>query len=379
MKKVGVLMMVKNEKDSIEVSLNSTKGYFDVIIVFDTGSDDGTVDIIRRVCKKNDQVLYLKEGVFKSFPESRNEALEFAETIDVDYILMMDAGDEFQTKKSRIEFLLMFNNIPSHLSFDIGLIQQKWLDDVNGKLSDHFDCRLVKNKIGVRYDEKYPVHEQVERADELKNCNFGDNFWLYQDRVKYGGSTKKRYMRDIELLSKAEGNKRNLYFLAQSYMSVEDYKNGFKYNVLSYQCKGEKGSHFADEKFTLVRIAYCAMRCGMIETSVKYLKKIINECEEVPVDAYVYLFDIHIKKNESDKVIDYVEDLYNLKKPDIVTSSIRLVNHFFYDYLRYNLISIVCLMSNKKLDIGKKSIEKIMREGKREDMHNYEIYKRISL
>jgi glycosyltransferase involved in cell wall biosynthesis len=371
---IGVLMMVKNEEESMRVTMESIKDHFDVVIVFDTGSTDQTIEVIKSMCLKNKQKLYLKEGVFVSFPESRNEALAFAEQVSCEYLLMMDAGDEFRTKKSKRELEMMFRTVPSHLEFDIGLIKQQWLDDSAGKISDHFDCRLVKNHKGIRYDVKYPVHEQVEKADVLRNSNFGDNFYLYQDRVKYGGSTKKRYARDIELLGKAEANKRNLYFLAQSYMSIEDWKNGFKYNVLSYQCKGENENMFGDEKFTLIRIAYCAMRNNMMKTAVKYLLKVREEYDEVPVDVYVYLFDIYIKRNEGGQLLEYVDELYNLKKPDMVTSSIRLVNHYFYDYLRYNLISVVCLMTNQKLDLGKKALEKILGYNKPEDHHNHGIY-----
>ena len=123
---IGVLMMVKNEQDSIKLTIDSTKNYFKNIIVFDTGSTDNTVQIIKDTCAKNKQVLHLKEGHFKSFPESRNEALEFANTFSFKYILMMDAGDEFQTKMSFKEFHKFIESIPSHV--DIGIIKQKWLE-----------------------------------------------------------------------------------------------------------------------------------------------------------------------------------------------------------------------------------------------------------
>ena len=75
-----VLIMVKNEEESIKLTIDSTQKYFKHILVFDTGSTDKTVDIIKKTCEKNNQILHLKQGIFKSFPESRNEALEFANT-----------------------------------------------------------------------------------------------------------------------------------------------------------------------------------------------------------------------------------------------------------------------------------------------------------
>lgn len=366
---ICVLMMVKNEEESIKLSIDSTKQYFENIIVFDTGSTDNTVEIIQKTCKKNNQTLHLKRGVFKSFPESRNEALAFADTFPYKYILMMDAGDEFQTKMSKKEFYKFIDSIPSHI--DIGIVKQKWLEKKDSSLSDHYDCRFIKNHLNIKYDLTFPVHEQVCNADMLSNSNFGDAFWLYQDRIKYGGSSEKRYQRDIDMLSKAEPNKRNLYFLAQSYMSVNDFKNGFKYNVLSYQHPDK----FFDETFTLVRIAFCAIQIKLFDVAVKYLEMLFK-LEETPVDAYIYYFDIHIKLNKIEKVVPYIKTLYNLEKPS-VTSSIRLTNHYFYDYLRYNLLSIACLMSNKELEIGKASCLKALPYNKPDDLHNMKIYDQL--
>ena len=368
---ISVLMMVKNEAESIKLSIDSTKKYFDTIIVFDTGSTDNTVDIIKETCLKNKQTLHLKQGTFKSFPESRNEALELADQFPFKYILMMDAGDEFKTDKTKQEFLKMIQTIPD--TFDIGLVKQRWLEKVGASSSDHFDCRMVKNHHNIRYDLTYPVHEQVCNPDDLISFNFGDAFYLYQDRLKFGGSSEKRYHRDIEMLSKAVPNKRNLYFLAQSYMSIEDFKNGFKYNVLSYEVK-HNGSY--DDKFTLVRIAFCAMKIKLYDIAVKYLD-ISLKSDEPPIDSYVYYFDIHIKLQKYDKLLPYIKPLFEMEKPG-VTSSIKLVNHYFYDYLRFNLISIACLLNNKELEIGKKACERILSYDKHDDIHNYKIYLSIS-
>ena len=369
---ICVLMMVKNESESIKVSIESTKNYFQDIVIFDTGSTDNTIEIIKETCLKNNQRLYLKEGVFKSFPESRNDALDFANTVPHKYILMMDAGDEFKTDKTKKEFHEMIKNIPNE-GFDIGIIKQKWLEKKGSSISDHFDCRMVKNHCNIRYDITYPVHEQVSHAETLRSMNFGDNFWLYQNRVKYGGSSEKRYNRDIEMLLKAVPNKRNLYFLAQSYMSVDDYKNGYKYNLLSYREK--TCGNFFDEKFTLVRIAFCAIQIKMFDVATKYLD-ILLKSEEPPVDAYIYYFDLNIKMRKTEKLIPYVKKLYEMDKPSL-TSSIKLVNHYFYDYLRFNLISIACLMNNNELEIGKKACLKAVAYNKPDDLHNINIYNQI--
>lgn len=362
---IAVLMMVKNEADSIKLTIDSFKEYIKPVIIFDTGSTDDTIKIIKETCKKNKQVLHLLEGSFKSFPESRNEALAFADTFRYKNLLLMDAGDEFKTSFSKTEFLNFIEKIPENI--DIGLITQKWLEKKD--LSDHMDCRFVRNHRNICYDLTFPVHEQVCNADVLKSCMFGDAFYLYQDRIKFGGSSEKRYARDVELLSKAEPNKRNLYFLAQSYMSMDDFKNGFKYNVKCY----ESGDKNFNNKFVLVRVAYCAIQIKLYDVAIKYLELIFKEDPEPPVDAYVYYFDLSIKQNKLLRVLPHIKTLYEMEKPSM-QSSIKLVNHYFYDYLRFNLLSIVCLMTKQHLDIGRNAIEKILNYQKPDDIHNYRMY-----
>ena len=344
-KKVAVLLMIKNEENSIELTINSTKNYFNTIIALDTGSTDKTIEIIKKTCSSNNQKLYLKETIFKSFPESRNDALEYANSLThIDFLLLMDAGDEFKLEKSVQELTNMFNKIPSEYNY--GIVKQRWLN--KNDLDDHCDIRLVRNNENFRYDIKYPVHE---RFKNVKNdiINLTDIFYLYQDRNKYALSTEKRYKKDIELLLKAEHNKRNLYFLAQSYMSIDDFENGFKYNLKCYETPEENMNEF-DDKFTLVRIGYCAMRCKMSKEIIfKYLIK-ATECIEPPVDAFVYILRYSIDNNIPHESLPYLKKLSKLQKPN---SSNTLVNNNFYDYVRWHLISIVTLLCGEELMLGK--------------------------
>ena len=83
----------KNEKDVIERCLNSVKPIIDCWVIVDTGSTDGTQEIIKKCMKDFPGDLY--ERPWKNFGHNRNEALDFART-KADYVLIMDADDMLQ-------------------------------------------------------------------------------------------------------------------------------------------------------------------------------------------------------------------------------------------------------------------------------------------
>jgi hypothetical protein len=278
----------------------------------------------------------------------------------------MDAGDEFRCDKSKKELFKIINDIPAQYNF--GLVRQQWLDSSVG-LSEHCDVRLVRNHQNCKYDIRYPVHEKFKNVSGY--VDLSKLFCLYQDRIKYGGNTEKRFEKDIHLLLNAFPCKRNYYFLAQSYMSINDFKNGFKYNVLSIE-KNDDEDMDTDQKFTYVRAGFCAMKCNLPPQIIfQYLSKAI-EFDEPPIDAFIYIFKYCIENNCQERAVPYIKKLADLKKP---TDNIQLVNHEFYDYTRWHLISVLCLMTRKDLIIGKLSCRKaIAAKNRPDDINNLKLF-----
>jgi len=372
--------MIKNEEQSIAVTLNSTKNYFKHIIVYDTGSTDNTIQIVKDCCHKNNQILHLKQGIFKDFPTSRNESLEFAESVCVNKLILMDAGDEFRTNHKPNDFLNIINKFPYYC----GIIKQQWLMN-NNNIEEHSDIRFLYNHKGLRYNLDYPVHEMIKIINTEKNNNvaiIADVFLLYQDRIKYGSSTEKRYSKDIKLLLEAKHNKRNFFFLAQTYMSINDFHNGYKYNLLTISTNDDDNDNDDDTYNTTpyIRAGYCAMMCNYSEdtiisnllTSIKINK---DKSIEPPIDPYIYILKYYMDNNNPDKALVYIDDLMNLDIKNQEGS--KNVNLYFYDYTRWNLISVICLMCNQKLDKGFQALNKIIHYNKANDLQNLKMYNAI--
>lgn len=85
-------MIVKDEAPVIRRCLESVRPLIDSWVILDTGSSDGTQDVIREVL--GDLPGALHESPFNGFDASRSEAIDLAMARgDADYLLFIDADD----------------------------------------------------------------------------------------------------------------------------------------------------------------------------------------------------------------------------------------------------------------------------------------------
>jgi len=251
---IGLLMMVKNENKRLHVSLNSVIGHVDALIIFDTGSTDNTIDIIRNFSETHKINLYLIQGEFTNFSISRNTSLHYADSIGVHYLLLLDCNDELRGGKN----LKLFVNDYFTKNNNCFLVCQEWFNGLNEK---YYNIRLVKNRCGWRYrgsvhewmkdtnkEGPEPTYPVIRIPDEL-------GIVLYQDRTQDDDKSGKRFTRDRELLLKDHltnpKDPRTLFYLAQTCECLLKYDEALYYSKLRLEQDG-----FEEEKF------HSYMRCG---------------------------------------------------------------------------------------------------------------------
>lgn len=232
-------MIVKNEARIIRRCLDSLRPYLDHWVIVDTGSTDGTQDVIREALRGIPGELH--ERPWKNFGHNRTEAIRLAEG-KADYLLLCDAD---------MSFVAHDLSWKSGLSADAYLVRQR-----HGSLS-YGNIRLVNARTEGDRRWRYwgATHEYVDFVKPGESCSKQTldsvEFLDYAD----GGSKSDKYVRDAHLLEaeiaeiealeqKAAANPddaelqqmlaglrplmvRDVFYLAQTCRDMDDHEKSF--------------------------------------------------------------------------------------------------------------------------------------------------------
>jgi glycosyltransferase involved in cell wall biosynthesis len=90
--RLALSQIVKNEAHVIERMLNTIKPIVDCVVIVDTGSTDGTQDVIKKWGELNNIPTYVYDRVFDNFENCRNYAMEMVKDKS-DYAFWLDADE----------------------------------------------------------------------------------------------------------------------------------------------------------------------------------------------------------------------------------------------------------------------------------------------
>jgi len=334
--KLGVIMMVKNEKKRLLVSLESVKKYADALIMYDTGSTDDTMDIIKNFAEKHKINLFLIRGIFENFSASRNALLDYCDTINVDFLLLLDCNDELQNGDNFRKFL----KIKHKEEYTGFLICQKWW---SGQHDKYYNVRLVKNKSGWRY--MGVVHEWFkDTTREGKDPAFpvwrtqDDDIILYQDRTQDDDKSSKRFKRDRELLieenKKKPNDPRTIFYLAQTCENLCLFDEALYWSKIRTELKD-----FEEEVFhSYVRAGNCAHMLGQSWDDV--LPWFMKALAHTPrIEPLIRMIEYYKNTDKWYVAYMYSRMAIDLKYPEHL---ILFVDNGGYNWTRWHLHSIVC-------------------------------------
>ncbi|MDN3504731.1 MAG: glycosyltransferase [Rhabdochlamydiaceae bacterium] len=220
-------MIVKDEAKVMERCLKSLKPLIDYWVIVDTGSTDGTQEVIKEFMK--DIPGELHERPWKNFAHNRNEALTLAKGKG-DFLLFLDADET-------IEISPVFDK--SNLSYDLYNVHN--FQDM-GKFTRAF---LVRNTgeakwIGV-------LHEALHTPDSFKKALLTSV--TMQSYYTDGNRSKNpnKFLEDAKTLEvgllEEPDNERYMFYLAQSYSLGREYQKALNMYTRRTQYPGEYGEY----------------------------------------------------------------------------------------------------------------------------------------
>ncbi|MFF4727270.1 glycosyltransferase [Streptomyces mirabilis] len=201
-------MIVKDEAPVIRRCLESVRPLIDTWVILDTGSTDGTQDVIRDVYK--DLPGELHERPWKGYGESRTEAIELARA-SADYLLFIDADDVMEAQSGF--------RMPE-------LTRDGYRVAVHHGPVVHWRPALVSTRLPWRYVGV--LHEYIECDSQfalgtLEGVNMVIVGGGARDREE---GLREKYLRDAETLQqgliKEPDNARYVFYLAQSWRDADE-------------------------------------------------------------------------------------------------------------------------------------------------------------
>jgi tetratricopeptide (TPR) repeat protein len=239
---LALVMIVKNEAHGIRATLESVRNAVDWWTIVDTGSDDGTPEIIKETMAETPGELHF--APFVDFSTTRNLALELAEP-KARFQLML-SGDE------TVEGAVELRRFCSDHAEKHGLAHEAYDVSVRfGAGTIYRSPRLTRAGAGWRYEGV--THEALHKPGtpppsiQLPNVHI--------DHTRHGTDQQRRWLTDLQLLQEATRRDptetRTAFYLAQTFDCLGMYEPA----LAAYRRRVELGGWTEEVYEAKVRVA----------------------------------------------------------------------------------------------------------------------------
>ena len=335
---LSLVMIVKNEADSITETLLSVKDHIDYYCILDTGSTDNTVHLIEKVMNGTKGRVYHEP--FVDFSTTRNRAIEL-EGGHSSFALML-SGDETVTNAS-------------HLRGVLGQYAYKKVDAfriiIEYDSQEYTSVRLHRTNSNWSYIGK--VHEVMSGPSiplRIENASI-----VHALNEKNRQDKRNRAKLDLAILLNEwpkNPSHRNAFYIAQSYQTIGNYSQAYEWYEKRWKMKGWSEEEYAAR----FRMAYMA----------ELLERPWADVEAMYFDASNYrparaepLFRIAIHYYlQNNSAATFMYALLSSKIP--YPSELKLFNNKrVYDYHIHKLISWAAY-EVQEYEAGKNATEKAL-------------------
>lgn len=270
-------MIVKDEKSVIERCLASVKPYIDHWVIVDTGSTDGTQDIIRRFL--TDIPGELHERPWRDFGHNRTEAMELARG-KASHVLIMDADNIFHA--------------PPGWAWPALTAPAYYIGLVSGGMR-YQQCLLVSNALPWRWVGV--LHEYLT-TDEPHHIENMAGPWV--DRRHEGARSRDpdTFRKDAAILEKAlqkePDNVRYAFYLAQSWRDAGEPAKARQ----AYLDRAQMGGWAEEVWYSLYQVAVLTERLQGTDAQIRDAYLSAYEYRPTRVEPLVALARWHNRRKD---------------------------------------------------------------------------------
>lgn len=238
--RIALCMIVKNESHIIHECLNSIYKYIDYWVISDTGSTDGTQDIIKNFFAEKGISGELHQDEWKNFGHNRTLALRHCDE-KAEYAWMIDADDCVEG-----DFKFPKNMEADGYVIRMGRPEFSW-----------WRTQIFKVDSKWRYEgvlHEYPACEKENPVLAKLEGNYNINARTLGAR-NVGVTPIEKYSKDAEILEKAmidePNNTRYQFYLAQSYFDSQQWEKAEQ----AYLKRAQMGGWQEEVYYSLYRVA----------------------------------------------------------------------------------------------------------------------------
>ena len=228
-------MIVRNEAHVVHEVLDCVAPYISTWAIVDTGSSDGTQDVIRTHMAGLGIPGELIDRPWKNFGHNRSEALDFAAG-RADYIWVIDADD-------------LVVGTP-----DLSGLTESVYDLHYGPPGGFTYWRPQLFRDGMPWRYEGVVHEFMACDAPHQRIRLRGDYYIDSRRIGGRNLDPQKYARDRDLLlaemERKPDDSRSAFYLAQSYFDLGDFDNARKW----YQRRSEMGGWAEEVYYSMYRV-----------------------------------------------------------------------------------------------------------------------------
>ncbi|WP_211231789.1 tetratricopeptide repeat-containing glycosyltransferase [Ottowia thiooxydans] len=270
-------MIVKDEAGVIERCLASVKPFIHHWVIVDTGSTDGTQDIIRRFMAGIPGELH--ERPWRNFGHNRTEAIELARG-QGDYVLIMDADNSFHA--------------PPDWKWP-ALTEPAYYLQIDSSGTHYQQCLLVSNTLPWRWVGVLHEYLATEKPYAVATLN---GPWVVRRHEGARSRDPLTFRKDAALLEQGlrdePGNVRYVFYLAQSWRDAGEPEKARQ----AYLERARMGGWAEEVWYSLFQAAVLAERLGLADAEVQVAYMAAYQYRPSRIEPLVALARWHNRRQE---------------------------------------------------------------------------------